>query len=117
MWERYGIEYARDDQGQWKFFTIQVCPDLVAPLDCANPAEDSWARLQGDFQPPSFGDGQVLGCAGPIAPIVDEQEPVHSDWSLIQTVQNPVPWPEPYDTYCYRRSYRFRVKDWDKAPE
>lgn len=116
MWERYGIEYARDEDGTWKLFTIQVCPDLMAPLDWANPAEMSWARIKNHEAPPSFGRAgdQVLGCAGPIAPIVDEQEPVHADWSLVQTVQNPVPWPEPYQTYQYHRSYRFRVKDWEE---
>ena len=26
MWERYGIEYAKDEDGNWKLFTIQDCP-------------------------------------------------------------------------------------------
>ena len=113
MWERYGIEYARDEDGTWKFFTIQVCPDLMVPLDSANPAELSWVRVKNHEAPPAFGRGgdQVLGCAGPIAPIVDEPDPVHADWTLVQTVQNPVPWPEPYQTFDYEESYRFRVKD------
>ena len=119
MWERYGIEYALDEDGEWKLFTIQVCPDLMVPLDCANPAELSWVRVKNHEAPPTFGrtGDQVLGCAGPIAPIVDEPEPVHADWSLVQTVQNPVPWPEPYHTYDYERSYRFRVKDWKGETE
>lgn len=117
MWERYGIEYQKDEDGQWKFLTIQVCPDLVAPLDCGNPAADSWQRLHDGAERPPFGDAQVLDCAGPVAPIVDEPEPVHADWSLVQTVQDPVPWPEPYDTYDRSRSYRYRVKDWPASEQ
>lgn len=112
MWERYGVEYALDADGQWKFMTIQVCPDLVAPFDCVNPARESMARLEDPQPPRAFPDGQVLGCAGPIAPIVDEPEPVHADWSLSQPVQDPVPWPEPYEHYDAARSYRHRVQDW-----
>lgn len=112
MWERYGAEYALDEDGTWKLFTLQVCPDLICPLDDASPAAMSWEQLMGGFARPPFGAEQVLGCAGPIAPIVDEEEPVHNDWSLVQPVQNTVPWPEPYDHFDPRRSYRFRVKDW-----
>jgi hypothetical protein len=116
MWERYGIEYAVDEDGDWKLFTIQVCPDLMLPMDSSNPAADSLISIRRHDAPPEFGRGgnQVLGCGGPIAPIVDEQEPVHAPWSLVQTVQDPVPWPEPYTTYHYNRSYRYRVKDWEE---
>lgn len=112
MWERYGIEYARDTDGRWKFRTIQVCPDLVAPLDCVNPAEAGFEALVHPQPPRGFPDGQVLGCGGPIAPIVDESEPVHADWSPVQPVQDSVPWPEPYETLDPARSYRYRVQDW-----
>jgi len=116
MWERYGVEYARDEDGAWKFRTIQVCPDLIMPLDTGNPAEASFAQLrEGLGGPPPFDpEAKVLGCAGPVAPIVDEPEPVHEPWSLVQTVQNPVPWPEPYEHFDPARSYRHRVKDWPK---
>lgn len=116
MWERYGVEFVRDENGDWKFLTLQVCPDLVIPMDCGNPAADSFRRLrEGLGGPPPFDTtAQVLGCAGPVAPIVDETEPVHSDWSLVQTVQDPLPWPEPYEHFDPRRSYRHRAKDWPK---
>ncbi len=114
MWERYGIEYMRDEDGEWKFFTIQVCPDLMLPLDAVNPAEMSLERIMAGEPPMSYGRAgdQVLGVGGPVAPIVDEPEPVHGEWSLVQTLQNPVPWPEPYETFDYERSYRHLVKNW-----
>ncbi len=113
MWERYGIEYIYDD-GVWKFLTIQVCPDIMAPLDCANPAAMSYDMLQKGISMPPIGsdDSEIPGGGGPKAPVLDEPEPVHSDYKLTQTVQNPVPWPEPYETYNPKRSYRYRVKDW-----
>ncbi len=114
MWERYGIEYALDEDGQWKFFAIQVCPDIMVPLDCVNVAEDSYAAIkEGRTRPPMAPEGaQILDVAGPVEPIGDEPEPVHEDWSLVQTLQNSVPWPEPYESFDYQRSYRWRVKDW-----
>ena len=115
MWERYGIEYVCED-GEWKFFTIQVCPDISAQLDQGNPARESYQRLTGKGPkmgpPPGGMGGQLDGGGGPSGPVLDETEPVHSNYSLVQTVQNPVPWPEPYDTFHYGTSYRFRVKDY-----
>lgn len=116
MWERYGIEYVCED-GQWKFFTIQVCPDIMAPMDTVNPAASSYQELVGKAEAgPGLvvGSGQLAGGGGPSDPILDETEPVHVKYSLIQPVQNPVPWPEPYDTFDQGTSYRLRVKDYKK---
>lgn len=115
MWERYGIEYVCED-GQWKFYTIQVCPDIMAPLDVVNPAANSYQELtrkDADAGPAAI-DGQLVGGGGPSGPVLDETEPVHVKYSLIQPVQNPVPWPEPYDTFDPGTSYRLRVKDYRK---
>lgn len=115
LWERYGIEYMLDEDGQWKFFTIQVCPDIMSPLDFSNPAARSYEMLRQGIKPRQIGGdhSQIPGGGGPMAPITDEPEPVHTPYSLTQTIQNPVPWPEPYDSFDYETSYRHRVKTED----
>ena len=114
MWERYGIEYMKDADGQWRFFTIQVCPDIMAPLDFANPAAMSFEMIKAGTGMPPIGSmgGQIPGGGGPVAPIVDEPTPVHEDYKLTTRSHNPVPWPEPYETYDYEHSFRYMVEDW-----
>lgn len=113
MWERYGIEYVYEN-GDWKFFTIQVCPDISAPLDVNNPAAASYQMLTSPAPGgmPPMGGGQLDGNGGPSGPVLDDPEPVHHNYSLIQTVQNPVPWPEPYETFDFGTSYHFRVTEY-----
>lgn len=113
MWERYGIEYVYED-GAWKFFTIQVCPDISAPLDMDNPAAASYRRLTSSAPGgmPPMGGGQLDGKGGPSGPVLDDPVPVHQNYSLVQTVQNPVPWPEPYATFDFGTSYHFRVTEY-----
>lgn len=113
LWERYGIEFMYDD-GEWKLFTMQVCPDLIAGLDAINPAADSYEMIIADIERPDMDadTSQIPGGGGPNGPITDEKEHVHNGYGLTQTVQDPVPWPEPYTTFNYGRSYRYRVKDW-----
>ncbi len=114
LWERYGIEYMRDENGEWKFYTIQVCPDIMAGFDAVNPSAMSYDMcLKGIVMPDADADdSQIPGGGGPNAPITDEPEHVHNSYSLTQTVQNPVPWPEPYESFDYDHSYRYRVEDW-----
>lgn len=114
LWERYGIEYMLDDDGEWKFFTIQVCPDIMAGFDGMNPTKASYdMTVAGIVRPDADADtSQIPGGGGPNAPITDEPEHVHNSYGITQTVQDPVPWPEPYATFNYDRSYRHRVKDW-----
>ena len=115
MWERYGVEYMHVDN-QWKFFTLQVCPDVSAPMDAGNPCVTSYEQLTGKVPPrPAMDFSKVImidGGGGPQNPVLDEPEPVHNNYSLTQVVQNPLPWPEPYETFDFGTSYRYRVKDY-----
>ena len=106
------IEVAGDGRTARAYFYTPGA--ISSTLNLSRKREGMWMWERYGIEYPSFarpGD-QVLGCAGPVAPIVDEPEPVHTGWSLIQPVQDPVPWPEPYESYCYERSYRYRTKDW-----
>jgi hypothetical protein len=114
MWERYGIEYICED-GEWKLFTTQVCADVVGPFDVGNPSRDSYEMLKSGRERPGGlpgGGAQIDGGGGPVGPHPDEIYDVAKDYTLVQPVQNPVPWPEPYETYNYNRSYRYPPEEW-----
>lgn len=113
LWERNGIDYMKDENGVRKSFTIQVCLDIMAALDFFNPAAESYRREKTGVDarpPPNRSSGQPdPGRRGSIAPIVNDPVPEHAVYSVLNTVHDPLPWPEPYDTFGYIRSSRYRV--------
>lgn len=102
------------DDGEWKFFTMQVCPDVVAGLGSVNPAADSHEIIKADFELLDMDAdmSKIPGSGGLARPICDGTGHAHNICGLTQTVQNTVPWPEPYDEFDYNRSYRHGVNDW-----
>ena len=120
LWERYGSDFAYDcTDGKWYYFHEQVCPDIGSEYGTKNWAMEMYQQeISGKqpFGPPpeddpadspapaskSNGHGRPWGLSpretqrpsgGP--PCTDVG-PLHNNASMTQTVQNTVPWPEPY---------------------
>ncbi len=102
LWERYGSDFVFED-GEWKYLHEQVCPDMGGPFDAGNAAHSSYETLAGGghqgpppggratdptLDPPESGTGLWLQDGGPL----------HSNYSPVQTIQNTVPYPVPYQT-------------------
>lgn len=99
LWERYGSDFICED-GQWKYLHEQVCPDVSGELDYGNWAHDEYLKL-------------LEGAPGrtPSLPsIIDDIGPLHFNYSPIQTVQDTVPWPEPYKTMDDDNTYTKKDK-------
>lgn len=123
MWEHYGVEYMKDADGQWKIFSMQVCPDWVSPFDANNPAASSYAAARegrrynprsvstdGEAAGPKHGAGaysQIPGGGGPKEPILDEEYTIHTEFGITVCPQDTVPYPEPYEHFDYEKSYRY----------
>ena len=54
---------------------------------------------------PGGGPGGPPGGGLRTRPDCDDPGPLHSNWSVTQTVQNTVPWPEPYATMDNDNTY------------
>lgn len=111
LWERYGADFVYED-GCWLYLHEHVCPDMMIPCDGENPGAQNYHRLthpgEGPFgpggpggPPPGMGNGPQLRTR----PDCEDPGPLHNDWSLVQTVQNTVPWPEPYKTLDNDNTY------------
>ena len=85
---------------------------MMIPCDGENPGAQNYHRLthpgEGPFgpggpggPPPGMGNGPQLRTR----PDCEDPGPLHNDWSLVQTVQNTVPWPEPYKTLDNDNTY------------
>lgn len=97
LWERYGADYVLED-GKWLFLHQQVCPDIMGDFDNVNTARNSYLMETGGIKPPDFGSqGQDDPLGYHIPPRTDEYM-MHFGYSVVQTVQNSVPWPESYKT-------------------
>ena len=96
VWERYGSEFAYVD-GQCKWFHEHVCPDLEGQYDVGNWAYDRYE---------DYVSGKLkIGDLGGYPDRLTEPGLTHLDYSIIQTVQDTVPPPLPYDTMDDSHTY------------
>lgn len=96
LWERYGSEFVFVD-GQWKWFHEHVCPDTAGQYDVGNWAHDRYVDyLSGKLK---------IGDLGGYPDRLTEPGTLHYDYSIIQTVQDTVPPPLPYDTLDDAHTY------------
>ena len=108
LWERYGADFVYED-GCWLYLHEHVCPNMMIPCDGENPGAQNYQRLKspGDGPmgpggpPPGAGNGPQLRTR----PDCEDPGPLHNDWSVVQPVQNTVPWPEPYKTMDNDNTY------------
>lgn len=131
LWERYGSDFAYDDtDGKWYYFHEHVCPDIGSEYGTVNWAQEMYQQeVTGKmpFGPPpeepkeeppkgaqSGGEGhgdppggfRPVKPKGPLGgPPCTDVGPLHNNASMTQTVQNTVPWPEPYHTLDDDNSY------------
>ena len=97
LWERYGSDFVYED-GKWLYLHEHVCPDIMSPgaFDKNNWGHDKYMQsLEERPGPPGGGN----------SPLCAEPGPLHHDLSMTQTVQNTVPWPEPYRTLDDENTY------------
>ena len=99
IWERYGNDFVREG-GEWKIFSQHVCNDYGGPFDVVNFAADAYKRLLNP-QPrkPMEGPGPADGAEGTPAPPKSDYPLFYSGYDPLQTPQNPVAWPAPYETF------------------
>lgn len=120
MWERYGADFVRDENGHWKYLHEQVCPDFQGNYDDVNwgleayqtamdpnhrnsaappPDADSAGHPEGiNAQAAPTGDGPEGPDAvdGPRDMMLDDPGPLHKEYEFLMPIQNTCPWPEPY---------------------
>ncbi len=89
LWERYGSDFVYVN-GEWKWFHEQVCPDIAGDYDVGNWAHNRYL----DF----LGKDCTVGELGGRPAQLTEPGLLHADYTIVQTVQNTVPAPEPYTT-------------------
>jgi len=99
LWERYGSDFIYED-GEWKYLHEQVCPDVGGSFDASNAGAEGYKNL---LNPPP-GPPRDMGGAGDDMRLQDPG-PLHFSYTPIQTVQNTVPWPEPYKTMDNNNTY------------
>lgn len=103
LWERYGSDFVFRD-GKWWWFHEQVCPDFNGELDDDNWAQDRFRRYIDN----------TLGL-GNLSPVpgsgISDSRLAHSDISIVQTVQDTVPAPEPYERLNDEHSYSVGYND------
>jgi hypothetical protein len=111
LWERYGSDFVYEN-GQWLYIHEQVCPDFGGNGDTDNFAAKAYQNLVDPPPPPPPLPPEVQEA---IMPPVDEPGPLHFRYTPVQTVQNTVPWPEPYKTLDDDNTYApFRHLDKSK---
>lgn len=89
LWERYGSDFVYVN-GEWKWFHEQVCPDIAGDYDIGNWAHNRYL----DFLEKDCTVGELGGRPAQLT----EPGLLHADYTIVQTVQNTVPAPEPYTT-------------------
>ena len=108
LWERYGSEFVYRD-GRWWWFHEQVCPDIGDSYDESNWAQDRFRKyLDGKLR---IGD-----CSGPPASGISDLRQAHNDISVIQTVQDTVPAPEPYEKLDEEHTYSPGCTEFENIP-
>jgi hypothetical protein len=96
LWERYGSDFVFYED-KWQWFHEQVCPDLVGRYDTGNWAHDRYL----DYLDRDLSVGDVGGRPAQLT----EPGLFHRDYSIIQTVQDTVPPPLPYETLDDNNTY------------
>lgn len=87
LWERYGSEFVCRD-GRWWWFHEQVCPDIAGDYDVGN-----WARNRYlDYMEKDCTVGELGGRPAQLT----EPGLFHADYTIVQTVQDTTPAPDPY---------------------
>ena len=105
LWERYGADFVYED-GCWLYLHEHVCPDMMIPCDNENPGASNYQRLKNPGDMPPM--GPPPGQSGPqlrTRPDCEDPGPLHKDWSVVQPVQDDVPWPTPYVTMDNDNTY------------
>ena len=97
LWERYGSDFVYRD-GRWWWFHEQVCPDIADGYDDTNWAQDRFRKYVS-------GELQVGKCSGAPRSGISDLRQVHQDISIIQTVQDTVPDPKPYEKLDEAHTY------------
>ena len=98
-WERYGADFIFED-GEWKYFHEHVCKDILCEIDNQNWAVNAYNDLVNPK--PVDGDGPAIPH---VLPRLADPGPLHFEYSLLQTIQNTVPWPHPYKTMDNDNTY------------
>lgn len=123
LWERYGSDFRYED-GEWRYLHEQVCPDIGGDFDITNIGVREYDFLQhpekkkGPPPPPPPKVDKLDDDMTPEIPLSEDGQPnikallrltdreiLHREYSVFQTVQNTVPWPEPYVTMDDDNSY------------
>ena len=109
LWERYGSDFLFRD-GKWWWCHEQVCPDLTGDFDAENWAQDRYRKY--------LDNKLIVGrCSGPPRSGISDLRSAHNDVSIIQTVQDTVPCPVPYDTLSEENTYTPGYNDFSKENE
>lgn len=110
LWERYGSDFVFED-GEWKYLHEQVCPDTGGNLDVGNPGVEDYQKL---FNPPEpmmdMADMPSMGGQSAEMERLADPGPLHNNYTLLQTVQDTVPWPKPYVTMDENNTYTKKKK-------
>lgn len=101
LWERYGSDFVYRD-GRWWWFHEQVCPDFCGDMDDENWAQDRFRKY--------LDQTLEIGRCSAAADISDARS-AHDDISVVQTVQDTVPAPEPYEKLDDEHSYSAGYND------
>lgn len=118
LWERYGSDFCFEN-GEWRYLHEQVCPDIGGDFDITNTgAMEYYYLTHPEVQPKRPGgpprikkELEYTDTGAPMIPLTEDGQPdikallrlsdpgpLHKEYSVFQTVQNTVPWPEPYVT-------------------
>ncbi len=108
LWERYGSDFVYRD-GRWWWFHEQVCPDIADAYDSFNWAQDR-------FRDYLSGKLRVGDCSGPPASGISDLRAAHNDISIIQTVQDTVPAPVPYEKLDEENTYSPGCSEFEDIP-
>ena len=107
-WERYGSDFVYRD-GRWWWFHEQVCPDIGDSYDDSNWAQDRFRKYMD-------GSLNVGNCSGPPASGISDLREAHNDISIIQTVQDTVPAPAPYEKLDEENTYSPGCAEFENIP-
>lgn len=99
--ERYGADFVYEE-GRWLFLHNQVCPDIMIPGDHINWAAEEYAQARSGCGAEKAEEGAI---PTELPYPVDDKGPFHIPYSISQTPQDSVPWPEPYRTLDEKNSY------------
>jgi hypothetical protein len=108
LWERYGSDFVYRD-GRWWWFHEQVCPDIADSYDSSNWAQDRFREF-------ISGKLDIGNCSGPPASGISDLREAHNDISIVQTVQDTVPAPEPYEKLDEEHTYSPGCSEFENIP-